>query len=173
MTQKTIKSQITGGSRRTVKLFVNFRFSQKTAFFSTEVQDIISPSLSRVTTGQGHLGNPQIEQFKSKNMGFMAKITKLTISQLEPAFKGLYAKNDYIFTNINARTKLYTSKWSPGSALLIFWWIWKLRKNFYWGQFPILQSSTLKIIFFSNFLLIRFPILFWTNISDVRKVILR
>ena len=36
------------------------------------------------------------------------------------AFKGLYAKNDYIFTNINARTKLYTSKRSPGSALLIF-----------------------------------------------------
>ena len=40
----------------------------------------------------------------------MAKIAKLTISQLEPAFKGLYAKNDYIFTNINARTKLYVSK---------------------------------------------------------------
>ena len=32
----------------------------------------------------------------------MAKIAKLTISQLEPAFKGFYAKNDYIFTNINA-----------------------------------------------------------------------
>ena len=93
-----------------MKLFVNLRFSQKTAFFSTEVQDIITPSLPRVTTGQRQLGNPQIEQFKSKIMAYMAKIAKLTISQLEPAFKGLYAKNDYIFTNINARTKLYVSK---------------------------------------------------------------
>ena len=93
-----------------MKLFVNFRFSQKTAFFSTEVQDIITPSLPRVTTGQGHLENSQIEQFKSKIMAYMAKIAKLTISQLEPAFKWLYTKNDYIFTNINARTKLYVSK---------------------------------------------------------------
>ena len=90
--------------------FCEFQIFSKTAFFSTEVHNIITPSLLRVTTGQRQLGNPQIEQFKSKNMGFMAKITKLTISQLEPAFKGLYAKNDDIFTNINARTKLYISK---------------------------------------------------------------
>ena len=93
-----------------MKLSVIFRFSQKTAFFSTEVQDIITPSLPRVTTGQKQLGNLQKEQFKSKIMAYMAKIAKLTISQLESAFKGLYIKNDYIFININARTKFYVSK---------------------------------------------------------------
>ena len=75
-----------------MKLFVIFRFSQKTAFFSTEVQDIITPSLPRVTTGQGHLENSQIEQFKSKIMAYMAKIAKLTISQLEPTLKGSILK---------------------------------------------------------------------------------
>ena len=118
-----------------MKLFVNFRFSQKTAFFSTEVQDIITLSPLRVTIGQEHLGNSQIEQFKAKNMGYMVKFAKMTISQLEPAFSGLYTKNDYISTNMRPGPNFVYQNDHQG----LYYW------NF--GEFEIVQKNLIGVVF--------------------------